>query len=685
MARSRRLKDVRLIAERLTARYHDYAHNNRKDPYRELVFILCSTMTQQDVHERVYTHFIRRFPTLEKVAKTSPRSLVTALREGGLASRKAMQLKAIAKQVRRETGRYDLNALAGLEDDILDECLRRLPGVGPKVARCVMMYSYARHVFPVDTHCWRTAQRLGWLGRRHATMTAKGVDTLQEHIPPTLRFSLHVNLVSLGRDVCKAGRPLCERCVLADICPSSTAKSKDLRKSRKPMSESKLDYDSKNRKSILALAKRLEGKTLGELIPSVRDRANYGHKGEFGNLVERLIFGINPNPYDRPDLEEAGVEIKTAPLRDRPKAGRVPKERLVLGKIDYSAIITEKFDKSKFWSKNACLLILFYLWEKGLDPYQYEFLKSILHEFEDEDLRIIRKDWERIRQKVLDGLAHEISEGDTLYLGACTKGADSTERVSQPRSKTLAKPRAFSLKTSYIRVLLEKTAGLVPLKVPKVTDIEKFVLDELARYSGWGEKKMINQLCAGKGAAAKNRYRMMINRMLDLPSDAKIEQFEKADVQVKTIRIQKSGKIKESMSFRNIDFFELLKNSDWDESELYHDVSRRFLFCIFREDLGGKGYGFDTAFFWNMPVRDLDEVHRVWAETRKRARAKRYGQLPRSTESNVAHVRTKGRNNKDLTKTPNNGLITKRCFWLNRTYVTCQLTAHLRMIQKPKS
>src|SRR5205807_804901 len=112
-------------AERLTARYHDFAHNNRRDPYRELVFILCSTMTQQDVHERVYSRFVREFPTLEKVARAKARTLTAALREGGLAARKAAQIKAIAKAVRVETGRYNLGALAGLEDDALEECLRR--------------------------------------------------------------------------------------------------------------------------------------------------------------------------------------------------------------------------------------------------------------------------------------------------------------------------------------------------------------------------------------------------------------------------------------------------------------------------------------------------------------------------------------------------------------------------------
>ena len=78
--------------------------------------------------------------------------------------------------------------------------------------------------------------------------------------------------------------------------------------------------------------------------------------------------------------------------------------------------------------------------------------------------------------------------------------------------------------------------------------------------------------------------------------------------------------------------------------------------------------------FWTMPADDLDEAHAVWAETRKRAKAKDYSHLPRSKASKVAHVRTKGRNNKDLTKTPNNGLITKRCFWLNRAYIIKELS-----------
>jgi len=633
-------------------------------------------MTQQDVHERVYANFIRKFSSLEKVAHASERRLAAALREGGLATRKASQLKAIAKQARHETGRYDLNALAGLEDDALEECLRRLPGVGPKVARCVMMYSYARYVFPVDTHCWRTAQRLGWLGRRPTPMTNKGIDALQVSIPPTLRFSLHVNLVSLGRDVCKAGRPLCDACVLADICPSSRVRPK-AHKQGKTMSETKLDYDPKSRESILALALRLEGKTLGDLAPGVHDRANYGHKGEFGDLVERLIFGLTNNNEARPDLEEAGVEIKTAPLRNRPKAGVVPKERLVLGMINYKLIVDEEFTNSKFWSKNACLLILFYLWELELNPYNYEFIRSLLHEFSDEDLRIIKRDWESIRQKVRAGQAHELSEGDTFYLGACTKSSDSTKRVTQPNGNEPAKPRAFSLKPSYLRVLLEKSAGLEPLKIGKqISDIEKFVLDTLGRYKGWSEQRLLDELYQGQKTHAKNRNRILINRMLDMPGDARIEQFTKADLQVKTIPVAESGAIEEPMSFRNIDFSELVGNDIWEESAFYEDLTSRFLLCVFKRGLGGEGHGFHSAFFWTMPQRDLEEAKIVWSKTRTLAIANRYDQLPGTKENAVAHVRTKGKTNKDFFTAANGALTTKRCFWLNRSYIKSILEGH---------
>jgi hypothetical protein len=157
--------------------------------------------------------------------------------------------------------------------------------------------------------------------------------------------------------------------------------------------------------------------------------------------------------------------------------------------------------------------------------------------------------------------------------------------------------------------------------------------------------------------------------MLRVSENAQIAQFEKANLQIKTVRLEPGGSVRESMSFRNIDFFELSRTEAWEESEFFDDVSRRFLFCVFRREVEDGEFRFAGAFFWNMPAADLKEAGLVWKKAQDQSRNAKYGDLPRSTDSAVAHIRTKGRNNRDLVGVPNAPPITKRCFWLNRKYV----------------
>jgi endonuclease-3 len=70
---------------------------------------------------------------------------------------------------------------------------------------------------PVDTHVHRVSRRLGLIGSR--TGATQAHTELEALVPPAQVFSFHVNLIRHGRQICKAPRPLCERCPLADICP----------------------------------------------------------------------------------------------------------------------------------------------------------------------------------------------------------------------------------------------------------------------------------------------------------------------------------------------------------------------------------------------------------------------------------------------------------------------------------
>ena len=92
-----------------------------------------------------------------------------------------------------------------------------LPGVGPKTAACVLLFSLDRPYFPVDTHVHRVSIRLGLVGERATAVQAQAA--LQEAVPPELVYDLHMGLIRHGRAVCVARRPLCSECVLADLCP----------------------------------------------------------------------------------------------------------------------------------------------------------------------------------------------------------------------------------------------------------------------------------------------------------------------------------------------------------------------------------------------------------------------------------------------------------------------------------
>jgi endonuclease III len=108
-----------------------------------------------------------------------------------------------------------------MSDEEAEAFLLSLPGVGKKVARCVLMYSLGRQVFPVDTHCWRIAQRLGWVRptQKDKHCAPRDMDRLQSKIPPELRHSLHVNMISLGREICAPTSPRCDECPISAWCP----------------------------------------------------------------------------------------------------------------------------------------------------------------------------------------------------------------------------------------------------------------------------------------------------------------------------------------------------------------------------------------------------------------------------------------------------------------------------------
>lgn len=211
---ARKIEEVAYV---LKKEYEDFAHYNRKNPLDELFFILCSVKRSEKVYLEAFKSLKQNFPKYELIATSSVKKISSAVYWGGLQNQKAAAAKEIVKGLMRRFGRPTLAPLKRMTDEECERLLTSFPGVGKKVARCVMLYSLDRQVFPVDAHCWRISSRLAWNGAG-GTCNNSSMDQLQTLVPPELRFSLHVNMVSHGRRICTAGKPKCSACVISKFC-----------------------------------------------------------------------------------------------------------------------------------------------------------------------------------------------------------------------------------------------------------------------------------------------------------------------------------------------------------------------------------------------------------------------------------------------------------------------------------
>ncbi len=210
---------ARTVLNRLRKRYGELLPPRRSDPFEELVLTVLSQHTSDVNAERAFEGLRSAFPTWEDVVRAPTRAVADAIRSGGLADTKAPRIQAILREVADRRGAFDLSFLAGLSDDEARAELISLPGVGPKTAAVVLSFSLGRDALPVDTHVHRVTTRLGLVPPKASADRADRI--LHELVPEGLRTPLHVALIRLGREICKAPTPRCAICPLDDICPTA--------------------------------------------------------------------------------------------------------------------------------------------------------------------------------------------------------------------------------------------------------------------------------------------------------------------------------------------------------------------------------------------------------------------------------------------------------------------------------
>lgn len=449
-----------------------------------------------------------------------------------------------------------------------------------------------------------------------------------------------------------------------------------------------LPYDKSNAISIFEYSKGLLGRTL-------KDFANHDYKpksgkGSLGQMVENLYFQLETNNNPEADFSSSGLELKCTPLKLGKDGAYLIKERLVCNMINYCDVVNEDFQHSHFYLKCQLMLLLFYLYKKGYDNLDLQFLFSVLWKLPEKDLLIIKHDYETIIDKIKRGEAHLLSEGDTMYLGACRKGQKGDSLMKQPYSETGAPRRAFSLKMAYMRTILqhvlEKEENAVAnFDLPsdelvtsidlKKSNFEDIILSRFQPYMG----QEYNTIAQSKGLNLsnnpKNKFAMIANSIIATQKCSNVnrsEEFLKAGLTMKTIRVQANGSVKEAMSFENIDYIEVADCQNWYDSRLYEMFSSRFLFVIFKEQhAGSSDYRLSDVFFWTMPQKDLDFAELYWNHIKANILEEHIseGYWWKGRDRKKFHVRPKAQKAKDLAPTPNGGSAKKFCYWFNNDYV----------------
>lgn len=462
--------------------------------------------------------------------------------------------------------------------------------------------------------------------------------------------------------------------------------------------KSGLPYDIKSVESIFEYSKGLLGKTLRDFVWEGYEQKK--GKGGFGQMVENIYFLLETNNYAGADFSEAGMELKCTPLEKNKKDEYRIKERLVCNMINYCDVIKEDFEHSHFYLKCQLMLLLFYLHQTNCDSLDLEFIFSVLWKLPEKDLLIIRHDYEVIIDKIKQGKAHELSEGDTMYLGACRKGQKGDSLMKQPNNPDIDAPRrAFSLKMAYMRTVLEyviksgknavsNVAGakseIVSTNALLKHSFDDILLTRFKPFLNMPFEKIAKRKKVNLSKNPKNKFAMIANAIAATtrcPNVNRSEEFLKAGLTMKTIRVQANGIIKEAMSFENIDYIEVAECEDWFDSRLYELYSSRFMFVVFKEQNTGKeDYVLDDVFFWTMPQVDLKLAEEYWNHIKENILADHISEEYwwKGSDKKKFHVRPKAGHATDLAPTPSGKGAKKFCYWFNNDYIREIVEKHIK-------
>jgi endonuclease-3 len=176
------------------------------DPFKVLISTIMSARARDEVTEVLAMKLFEKYPDAKSLAKASPKAVINIIRPIGFYNAKTKNVIGASKMLVEKFNSTVPNTL---------EQLIELPGVGRKVANCVLVYSFGKDAIPVDTHVHRIANRLGWV----KTKTPEETEFALTNLVPQKHWQVvNDTLVAHGKTICIPGIPRCSKCPVYKYC-----------------------------------------------------------------------------------------------------------------------------------------------------------------------------------------------------------------------------------------------------------------------------------------------------------------------------------------------------------------------------------------------------------------------------------------------------------------------------------
>ena len=383
------------------------------------------------------------------------------------------------------------------------------------------------------------------------------------------------------------------------------------------------DYSGESENSILARASSLIGKSfedISNLSQHSQDEINNKNKGNAGNFIEKFWFGIDNNSSPNPDFESSGIELKVCPLITRKTKGDVVKENTKVCSINYLKLISEEWETSHFKNKMKKVLFVFYkhnskgfLSHKVLDVALWSLYN---------DEGVIKIDWEKARNMVREGKAHELSMSNHRVMGPNTSGTGKMRPQPVTTYQTTAKERAFMLKRDFVNQFWQSLK--YPEKYESIYDTlnlavnDNFELELLKRVNKYKGKTIeeVASFLKFNVPKSKGASPIVLRKAIGFNKESsRIKEFDQLGIGVKTIPVREDDlRPFESTSFPIIKFKELESEKDWESSTLSEHLSRILFLPVIRatrETPVSQGK-LGKAFFWSPSPEELSIIKKEW-------------------------------------------------------------------------